>query len=773
MVKMCCSIILLSTLSPLFALLFSNSCVAQQQLQQIGQWREHLPYHSAIDVESGSGFIYAATPYSIFYVDVTGNSVTRMSRVTGLAETAVNSISINSNSGKLLVAYSNSNLDIIYRNDVFNIPDIHRDNIIGDKTIYDIYPHKNDFYLSAGIGVIIINGDRHEVKDTWVIGNNGEKVRVNSFTANSNHYYAATIEGLKRTSLTSDPANYLNWEILSGSGLPPGNCKDVLSIGEKIISLCNDSLFVLNNSTWNFFYAETGWTISNINTSNNQVLVMMKKIDGSSRVTILNNDGNISRTIIHPQINVPKNAIIHNSDVWVADSTGGLLRFSTSGYTGYQLNSPRSISTGQLIIDDGDVYAAAGEVDNNWQPQQNRNGFYKFKDGQWTNYDSRSFPILDSIRDVISLAVGKDKTVWAGSYGNGLIQINGNNFQFYKNNSPISPAVSDPGSYRITGLSFDNDQNLWVSNHGAMQPIVVRKKDGTWKKFTLPLALPGNTVSTIIHDNQHQKWIISPGNGLILFDHGVTLDDISDDRWKFYRTGVGVGNLPSNNVLSIAKDKDGFIWVGTDDGIGIIQCPEIAFMNTGCDAFLPVVQQGGFNNYLFKGERVNAIAVDGANRKWIGTPNGVWLLDAAGDKTIYRFTEQNSFLLSNDVRSIAINTQSGEVYFGTAKGISSFRSTSTDGSMKNDNVLVFPNPVPPGYSGTIAIRGVTNNALIKITEIDGRLVYQTRALGGQAIWDGRNYRGQKISSGIYLILVTDDNRKENYATKIVFIRNSK
>jgi hypothetical protein len=136
---------------------------------------------------------------------------------------------------------------------------------------------------------------------------------------------------------------------------------------------------------------------------------------------------------------------------------------------------------------------------------------------------------------------------------------------------------------------------------------------------------------------------------------------------------------------------------------------------------------------------------------------------------IYRFTEANSPLLSNDVKRIAIDGKTGEVFFATGNGICSFRSTATEGEEVNSNVLVFPNPVPPGYGGTIAIRGLVNNAIVKITELDGRLVYQTKALGGQAVWDGKDYKGRRISSGVYLVLVSDEGRKENLATKIVFI----
>ena len=126
--------------------------------------------------------------------------------------------------------------------------------------------------------------------------------------------------------------------------------------------------------------------------------------------------------------------------------------------------------------------------------------------------------------------------------------------------------------------------------------------------------------------------------------------------------------------------------------------------------------------------------------------------------------------MNNDVKQIAIDNKTGEVFFATAKGICSFRSTATETTATNSDVLVFPNPVPPGYNGTIAIRGIANNAIVKITEMDGRLVYETRALGGQAIWNGKNYKGRTISSGIYLVLVSDDNHQQKLATKIVFVQ---
>ncbi len=747
---------------------------SQQPLQPIGLWRDHLPYHSAIDVTAVNNKIICATPYSVFSIDAIENSITRLSRINGLHETGVPVISYGVND-KLFIGYRNSNIDILYRNDIFNVPDIKQDNIVGNKTIYNVFPFGKYFYLSTGLGVIVVDADKYEVYDSWFIGNNGAQVKVNGFTRDNSFFYAASDEGLKRTSVnTNDPANYLNWQNIGGiNGLPAGSCNNVITVGDKVFALKSDSIFVLNGNNWNLFFTEATWKIQNMNSSAGKIILCQRKNDGSAKITSLNTDGTVTRTIQQPGVILfPMKAILINNDYWVADSIGGLTKFMSTSFVNYNLNSPQSIATGEITFVNSIFYATAGAVNSNWQKQNNKDGVYKFSNGQWTNYNSRQFPQLDSLPDMISVAIDpRDETLWAGSYGGGLLHIKtGNNFEVFKQNSAISQATFEPGSYRVSGLAFDKENNLWIANYGAAQNIAVRKSDGSWKTFAPPFSLIENAVSQIIVDEEKQKWIISPlGNGLIVLNDNNTIDNTGDDKWKLYKNGSGLGNLPTSNVYSIAKDKNGFIWIGTDDGVAVVQCPQNVFSGQGCDAVWPVVTQGGFNQYLFKGEEVRSIAVDGADRKWVATKNGVWLISSEGEKVIYQFTEQNSPLLSNDVKKITIDGKTGEVFFATINGICSFRSTATEGGETNNGVLVFPNPVPPGYAGTIAIRGVVNNAIVKITEMDGRLVYQTRAMGGQAIWDGKDYKGRRISSGVYLVLVSDDGRKENLATKIIFI----
>jgi len=736
-------------------------------------WREHLPYQRTIDVTASGKKIYCATPYSLFTVDMSSNEVERISKVSGLSETGISAIKYDPASEKLLIVYSNSNMDMVDDKGIHNIPDLKRENTSGDRTIYDIFPDNKRWYLSTGLGIIVVDADKLEISESWLIGNNGNFVKTNAFTKNNNFFYAATDEGLKKLSTgNSNPADFTNWQNLSGTnGLSPAPCRSVVTLSGKTIVLQNDSLFVENGNQWNLFFANS-WPIVSINTSENKLFVCQRQSTGASQVLVLNNDGTVEKTIQQPGvISFPEKAISVSNTIWVADLFGGLSKWTGSNYESYRLNSPEDVSSGAMAVYNHVLYATAGSVNDAWNYLYNRSGVFQLANDQWTNYNQFRFPVLDSLMDFITVAVDpRDQSAWAGSYGGGLLHIKSNGqLEIYKQKSSLEQAVGDPGSYRVSGLAFDADHNLWIANFGANNELHVLKNDGTWRSFSIPFLLFANAASQIIIDDAGQKWIVSPlGNGLIVFNDNNTIENTGDDQWKSYRSGSGLGNLPSNDVLSIAKDKSGFIWVGTADGIGLIQCPQEVFAS-GCETVWPIIREGNFANYLFKGQEVRSIAVDGADQKWIATSSGVWLVNATGDKVMEHFTEENSPLLSNNVKSIAIDGTTGEVFFATSKGISSFRGAATEAEETRGRVLVFPNPVPPSYNGSIGIRGLPENSIVKITETNGRLLYQMRSSGGQAIWTGKDYKGRQVSSGIYLVLAEDDTKQEKVVAKIVFI----
>lgn len=735
-------------------------------------WREHLPYQGTIDVTASDKKIYAATPYSLFSVDIATKEIERFSKVSGLSETGVSAIAYDASSKKLFVAYNNSNIDVLHEKGVSNIPDIKRSTISGDKNIYHIYPDGNRCYLSTGLGVIVLDADKYEVKDSWFIGAGGGYVKVNGFAKTTSFFYAATEQGLLRAPVaTPNPADFNAWQNLSGTnGLAMTAAKGVITVSAKTIVLQNDSLFAENNGAWIPFFAN-GWPVVSINVSANKVLVSQRRSTGEAQVVVLTETGAVQRTLQQPAvISFPKKAIAVGTDYWVADLYGGLSNFTTNSFETYKLNSPQDIVLGDMAVRNNVLWATAGTVNSSWNYQYNRSGIFTYESGTWSAFNAFSHPQLDTLLDFITVAVDpRDNTAWAGSFGGGLLHIeNSSSLKIFKQSSPIGPTVGDPTSYRVAGLAFDEEANLWVANFGSTRQLHVLKSDGTWQSFTAPFLLRENAAAQIVIDDVGQKWIQSPlGNGLLVFNEG-SLANTADDKWRLYRAGTGLGGLPSAEVLCLAKDKSGFIWIGTTDGVAVIQCPQEVFTQ-GCEAMLPVIKEGAFASYLFKGQEVRSIAVDGADRKWVATSSGVWLVAKDGDKVLANYTETNSPLLSNDVRRITIDGSTGEVFIATAKGLISFRGAATEYEETKNNVLVFPNPVPPDYNGTIGIRGLPENAIVKITETAGRLVYQTRSLGGQAVWNGRDYKGAKAATGVYLVIAVDEAKNEKVVAKIVML----
>jgi ligand-binding sensor domain-containing protein len=754
-----------------FSFFIPHFCAAQ--LPPIGQWREHLSYNQSHAVAATKEGIVCATPYALFTVNVADNTVERFNKITGLNEVGVSYMHYDAIANKTIIAYTNSNIDVLEDAKIFNIDAIKRKEITADKTIFNIFSYQDKAYLCSGLGVIVIDTKKYEVKDTYVIGNGGNSTAVQGYTTDGNFFYAATKEGLKRAPISAiNLSDYRNWQLLSGfNGLSDGACINVVTLQNKIIVQKNDSLFVLSGSNWNLLYAND-WKTSNVTVSENKLLLCQQK-DNTGRVLVINANAQVERTLATDVLIDPRQAILLQNTVWVADAITGLWQFGNGNNPqSFQPNSPLSVATGEIAIANDVVAVAAGTVTNTWNNTLSKKGVYSFSKDEWINYSLQNKPAFDSLYDVVTVAIDpKNNNIWGGSFGGGLFEIKQDKtIQVFKRNSPVEASLSNPSNYNISGLAFDTENNLWIGNYGAVNPLAVKKSDGSWKKFALPFFINDNAVSQLIVDDYNQKWMVLPnGNGLACFNHGQTIDNPADDKWKQFKTGKNNGNLPSNEVFCIAKDKSGFIWIGSSQGVGIVQCPQEVFSSQGCEAVLPIVQQDNFAGFLFRDEQVQTIAVDGADRKWVGTKNGVWLIGADGEKILYRFTESNSALLSNNVTRIAIDGKTGEVFFSTANGICSFRSTATDGSTTNNNVLVFPNPVPPAYGGTIAIKGLVENVIVKITELNGRLVYQTRALGGQAVWNGKDYKGRTISTGVYLVLISDDSRQEKMATKIVFI----
>lgn len=733
-----------------------------QGIPPIGQWREHIPWNNASNVVVDGDLVICSTPYALFMYDQKHQEFQRFTRITGLNETGVSAMGYDPTSKSTILVYKNSNIDVLIGDKVINVPDIRITNVPGNKSVNKVYVSSGKAYLATGLGIILVDLNRYLINDTWRIGTGGKEINVNDVVFNSTQRFAATDEGIRTCAVNADPADFKNW-IQIGTGA----FKKLVASASAVYTHKGDSVFKVNNGLV-FLNTITGITGLDIINGN---LTVLSRSGNTGKLTTLKEDGTIVNTLSPNGLGFPLQAVSQAQSIWIADLYNGLSRWNGSNLEKIFPNSPINVASGQMLFSGKDLWVTSGSVSNAWNYQYNPNGIYHFnEDQQWEGINLYNTPKLDSMLDFICVA-STPTSMFFGSYGGGLLELKyGKELLFYKQNTPLQAAIGDPKSYRVSGLATDKEYNLWISNYGAAQNLHVRKKDGIWRSFSIPFFHSENAVAGITIDDLDQKWIISPkGNGLFLLNTGTSIDNTSDDQWRYYRYGKGQGNLPSNTVNCTIKDRNGFIWVGTDKGIGVITCVDKA-SSTTCDAIWPIVQQDGFAGYLFQNEEVLCMAVDAANRKWVGTKKGLWLVNAEGEKIIQQFTVSNSLLLSNEINALTIDPSTGELFISTANGICSYRSTATEPMVQNKEVLVFPNPVPSGFAGSIGIRGLSENALVRITELDGRLVYQTRSLGGQAIWNGRDAKGNNVTSGVYLVLISDAQNAFKLATKIFFVR---
>jgi hypothetical protein len=311
---------------------------------------------------------------------------------------------------------------------------------------------------------------------------------------------------------------------------------------------------------------------------------------------------------------------------------------------------------------------------------------------------------------------------------------------------------------------------MWGLVSGVTNPLFVKTKNNEWYNFQLSPTQHFH-FDEILIDQYNQKWgIMGRKNGLFVFSDNNTISNTDDDQYKLLNMSLGNGNLPSLDIYCFAEDLNGEIWVGTDKGIGVFYNPSSVFSGNNFDAQQILITEGEYGQYLLNEEQVKCITIDGANRKWIGTEkSGVFLLSEDGLDQIMHFTKENSPLFSNNIIDIAINPENGEVFIGTEKGLISYRSDATNGATTQSTTKVFPNPVRETYNGIIAISGLVTDANIKITDIDGNLVFEDFAKGGQASWSGKNKNGDRVSTGVYLVFSTDINGLEKIVSKILFI----
>ncbi len=758
------------------------------QIPSIGNWRVQIPYSNPIAVQDAGDEVFAGNALSVYRYRKSDGNISRLSKVNLLSDIGLNNLHYHESRDALIIAYSNSNVDVLRGERIFNFPFIQNQNIVGDKNIYGVGFLGDSAYLACGFGIVVLDLEMEQSPASYFFTDaGGTPIRVNDVEASGEFLYAATPDGIYQANLSDGLLeDFSRWILLgTGSGLPAGEIDELFTFDGAVNVRVDQQLYAFDGSGWLPWYDAGEWSIRATSLSADQLLLTEYFGSGtepdSSRISVLGPEG-LVQEIQGEFLSTPMQAERDASgDFWIADLIRGLLHYrSESEITSINPDGPLTALSFAMASGNGKVVVAPGSVNGSWNKLFNRDGFFVFTEFGWNNVNRFNQPAMDSVTDVLAATVDLSSgTTWLGSFGDGLLEytVDGT-LTIYKQNSALQGATGDFSNYRVAGVGLDPvTGHLWIANNGAARSVVVRTRGGEWYNF--PSGLPasaGDALVQCVVDDFGQVWyVVTRSGGILVYDPGQDVASATDDRKKNLGLGAGNGNLPTTQVLCLVKDLDGEIWVGTEEGVAVFYNPgAVLEPGTAGDAAQIIVELDGFPAILLEDEFVRVIAVDGANRKWIGTDNGVFLLAEDGLEQLVHFTEENSPLLDNRVLSIVVNGETGEVFFGTEKGIISYRGEATEGGLTHSNVEVFPNPVREDYDGPIAIRGLVNDADVKITDVAGRMVYETTALGGQAIWDGRCVdNGERASTGVYLVFSADPLGQEKFVTRFLLIRGNR
>ncbi|MGI9190474.1 MAG: two-component regulator propeller domain-containing protein [Chitinophagaceae bacterium] len=745
-------------------LLISFACTPTYSQQvPIGQWQSHFAVSSMQTIENVQGEIWTGSRQLLRY-QAADDVFTQYTKVNGLSDINITLLRYDPVSNYLLVVYENSNIDLWQNNRSVNMPDIKNRNSTGSKKINQVLFHQGLMYLATDFGIVVINPAKREIKETYTLEKAGTVLSVKGLALLGDSLMAATNNGIYRAWI-NDPIlqDMSRWQPMLGNNTL--NAEHAFTLNNALYVATSNMVYRYANGNLNAVYASNR-SIRRIRTGQTRFYVCEGN-DLGRAVKVIAPDGVVldSNTTVNPY-----DVVEVGNDYWVADYWQGMTRVQ-GGQSGiFRPNAVYDNSCYNLSIYNNKLYVAAGG-ERSWIYTFNTGGFSEYNNGTWTWYNRfANIPAMDTLTDITDIAVDpRNGNLYAASFRSGLLEIQPDKTcTVYKNNGYVQATIGDPNAYRLVNLKFDRQNNLWMSNYNATEQLVVKKADGSWQKFGFPYSGGERSASQIEIDDAGQKWVLAPrGIGVFVFNDNNSIDNPNDDKVRKLTTGAGYGNLPSNDVYSIAKDKNGKIWVGTGDGIAIFHCPESIFSSGGCDAELKIVQYDLNAGLLFQREMVKTIAVDGANNKWIGTNNGVWLISDDGEKIIHRFNTENSPLPSNEINKIVVHPTTGDVFIATNAGLMSYRAEATEGAKTQNNIRVFPNPVSPNYNGQIAIEGLTENADVRITDVAGRLVYRCIATGGRAVWNGKTYLGEKPHSGVYYIFATNNDGTKSNSVQFV------
>lgn len=741
-----------------------------------GQWQMHIPARKAIDLAVGDNIILTALESGLVEYDTKENENRVLNRLNALSDTKISALVFEPTTKRFFIGYETGNIDIYSNGTIRNFPDIFISKVEGDKKIIHFSCHNGLIYATTSIGLVVIDAQRTEVKETYFPPNLNDAPNSTYVHNDSIFILSQTslFKGALKNPLLTRPEQWSKvnrvFQPTNGNFAKLRSYKDELYVLYKSTNFGSDSVYVLSNQGLRrkigaFFSMEI---VDFDVLSDQQIVVYFNE----GLIIFDQNEKTVHAfTTYFPSFkSAPRRIIRTESAYYIADNQQGLVRYQLdNGYNFILQEGPLKNSFYRINGTEKTFFVTGGTIDRVLF-QYKKDGAMRYNDGVWTQLDMNNQKLWNTgkVWDISVAAVNPSNVNEAalGSYSIDALSIVKNDTVskiYNASNSPLEPSTLGNGNVCVSDVEYDDDGNLWVLNGYSTEPLKCLKADGTWKTYNTGGQTTAKFTTDLVIDQQNNKWFGVTGGGLVGVD--------TAGNYVVLNATDGTGNLPSLNVTTLAVDFDNNIWIGTEEGFSVLYNSASAIENgTGNSSRILIEYEGNTEN-LLGSTLITDIEIDGGNRKWIATAStGIFLLSANGQEVLANYTQENSPLISDNILDMWIDQKKGELFVITDLGMVSLRIDATEEDPDYSSINVFPNPVKPGFYGPITIQGIRFNSDVKITDAGGNLVYATTSNGGTATWNGYLLDGSPAPSGMYFIWTASNEVKAKKVAQVVIIR---
>ena len=743
-------------------------------------WKGYFSYKQIKDISQSPTVFFAAAENALFSKNLETNSIKTTNTIDGLSGQTISSIYHSTAFNKTIIGYENGLIMIVNDADgtMLNVVDIITNGVNQNlKKINHFMEYNGILYISCDFGIVLYNLATSGFGDTFRIGDLGAEIKVSQTAISNGIIYAATSVGIKKATISNPNLNdYNQWSQVIG-----GVFSGVETFGSQVVASSNwGQLFRLTGSVFTSFSTLTLGAID-LRASGNYILISTQ-----TSVYVYNQNLSLLFQINSNQItNISAKftcATIIDNIIYLGTLEDGIITTTIDNPTIFTFLNPEGPSRNALFAINAstkNLWAVYGGYSADYNPYTydynglNTYGFSKYNENGWQN-TPYSAVLGAKALSKITINPNNSNQVYLSSFFSGLLKVENDipSVLYNESNSTLESLVLNPPNpnykdLRINGAAFDKSGNLWIGNGWSKNGIKKLSTQGAWSSVNIePISQRyyENSYGEVVVDKNGTKWMASSYDGVIAYNE-------TGNIFKKISLGAELGNLPVVDARVVAIDNRNQLWIGTTSGLRVLPSVDRFLTDEQLTTNSIIILESGLAQELLYEQFITDIVVDGANNKWVGTADsGVFQFSSDGQQTLQRFTSSNSPLPSNAINDIDINPTNGEVFFATDKGMVSYKGTATTASTDLSNVNVYPNPVRPDFDGTVKVSGLSNKCNVKITDIEGNLVYETISQGGTIEWDTKAFGKYNVASGVYMIFISAQDATDTTVKKVMIIR---